>query len=194
MEEKVEEEEEVNQVEKSDEQSRKEEKEKEKSSRKSKLLSGKVEKRNNRKRQKKLKKLAKEMHVPESKEDFLKKLAIEEIPISFESIRKSKKRHSSDLDDVSLHSYRCQDEQSQSDNDNDVQDQILNQLSEKLDKVKKQKQKVIVENLTEFQIEHLRNAHIPFVQIKQSSRRTLKKNEAKFNRLANNLVNKMSIL
>lgn len=163
--------------------------------RKSKLLIGKVDKRSKRTRQKKLKKLSKVMRVPDSKDNFLKKMAIEEIPISFEFIKKSKKNQNSDLDDVSLHSYRCRDEQSQSDNDNnEVQQNILSKLSEKLNKVKKKKQKVIVENLTEFQMEHLRNAHVPFVEIKQSSRRTSRRNEAKFNSLANNLVDKMSIL
>lgn len=168
---------------------------KEKSSHKKNLLIGKVDKRdkrNKRKHQKKLKKLSKEMHVSDSKDNFLKKMAIEEMPISFESIKQSKRSQSSDLDDVSLHSYRVKDEQSQS--DNDIQEKIMCQLSEKLNKVKKKKQKVIVENLTEFQMEHLRNAHVPFVEIKQSSRRTSRKNEAKFNSLANNLVNKMSIL
>ncbi len=165
--------------------------------RKHKLSTGMVDKRHKRKHQKKLKKLSKEMHVADSKDNFMKKMAIEELPISFESIKKlRKKSHSSDLDDnVSLHSYRCKDEQmSQSDNENDVQVTISNQLSEKLGKVKKKKQKVIVENLTEFQMEHLRNAHVPFVEIKQSSRRKSRKNEAKFNNLANNLVDKMSIL
>lgn len=165
-----------------------------KKSRKNKLSTGKVDKRSKRRRQKKLKKLSKEMHVSDSKVNFLKKMAIEEVPISFQSLKKSKKIQTTDLDDVSLNSYRCRDEQSQSDNENDVQQNILSQLSEKLNKVKKKKQKVIVENLTEFQMEHLRNAHVPFVEIKQSSRRTSRRNEAKLNSLANNLVDKMSIL
>lgn len=162
--------------------------------RRNKLLSGRVDKRCKRKRKKKLRKLSKEMRVSDSKKSFMKKMAIEEVPISFESIKKSKKNQSSDLDDVSLHSYRCKDEQSQSDDENGVQKNILSQLSEQLQKVKTKKQKVIVENLTEFQMEHLRNAHVPYVEIKQSTRRTSRKNAAKFNNLANNLVNKMNIL
>lgn len=154
--------------------------------------SGKVAKRSKQKQQRKLKKLSRDIHVSDSKETFLKKMAIEEVPISFHL--KSKKSKKSD-DELSLHSYRDKnEEQSQSDNDNEIQQNILSQLTEKLKSVKKKKQKVIVENLTEFQMEHLRNANVPFVEIKQSSRKKSKKSDAKIKRLASNLVDQMSIL
>lgn len=164
-----------------------------KKSRKNKLSIEKPDKRSKRKHKKKLKQMAKEMRVPDSREDFLKKMAIEELPIAFESTKMSK-RNRRNSDDVSLHSYRCNDSDSQSDNDNKVEQNISSQLSKKLSEIKKKKQKVIVEDLTEFQIEHLRNAQVPFVEVKQCSRRTQRKNEAKFNNLADKLVNKMSIL
>ncbi|KAG4069958.1 hypothetical protein HA402_015182 [Bradysia odoriphaga] len=164
-----------------------------KKSRKNKLSIEKPDKRSKRKHKKKLKQLSKEMRVPDSREEFLKKMAIEELSISFESTKMSKKnRRNSDLD--SLHSYRCNDDESQSDDDNQVEQNISSQLSKKLSKIKNKKQKVIVEDLTEFQIEHLRNAQVPFVEVKQCSRSKQRKNNAKFNKLADNLVNKMSIL
>lgn len=154
------------------------------------LSRGRVDKRTKRE-QKKLKKLSREFHVSDTKDCFLKKMAIEEVPISFQP--KSKKLRNSD-DDVSLHSYRDKDEQTQSDSDDHIKQNILSHLTDKLKNVKKKKQKVIVENLTEFQLEHLRNAHVPFVELKESSRNKSRKSEAKFNTLAKNLVEKMSIL
>lgn len=158
-------------------------------SRSSKLSTGRIDKQHKRKHKKKLKKLAKEMRVADSKDRFMKKLTINELPITFESVEKLKNRHqsTSDIDDISLHSYRHKDEQSHSDDGSDVQEKVTNQLAEKLQKVKKRKQKVLIENLTEFQIEHLRNAHIPFVEIKKSKNRMSRKTKAEFNGLANKM-------
>lgn len=161
-------------------------------SRKTKLSIEKLDKRSKREKKKKLKKLEKDIRVPDSREEFLKKLAVEELPISFTSVKKKKNRRNSDLD--SLHSYRCNDDGTQSDNDNVVEQNISSQLSAKLSQIKKKKQKVVVEDLTEFQLEHLRNAQVPYVEVKQCSRRQQRKNEAKFNNLADKLVDKMNIL
>lgn len=164
-----------------------------KKSRKHKSVIERPDKRDKRKMKEKLKKLSKEMRVSDSREEFLKKLAVEELPISFKSVKQSKKnRRNSDQD--SLHSYRCNDAASQSDNDNPVEQNIRSQLSEKLSVIKKRKQKVIVEDLTEFQLEHLRTAKVPYVEVKQCSRRQQRSNDAKFNSLADKLVDKMNIL
>lgn len=162
---------------------------------KSKIANGKVEKKTKEKtkRLKKSKKIAKLIRVADSKDNFLKKITIEEVPISFNF--KSKKHDLIDSDNASLKSYRGNDDaQSHSDNDNEIQNNIRTHLSETLRKVKKKKQKVIVENLTEFQMEHLRKADVPFVEIKQSSRKKCKKDRAKVNNLVSNLVDKMNIL
>lgn len=135
--------------------------------------------------------------VSGAKNEFIKKLPIEKIQISFDKKSRKRKRDTND-DNISLNSYRDKsdedvDSTNHSDDSCSVTTAISKKLKSKLGLITKKNKKIIIDNLTDFQKDHFKKSGLPYVEIKTISTRRIKEDQNRSRSLANKMDESMNL-